>query len=165
MNRTESRIEDKEGDYIGRAIAGSEKWHWTSNNNPELSLDFRVELGAGRMNVVTLYFVLAPAREPGAKASADIAIEQLRECGWTGSDIRRLDGIDRNRVKLRAKANLFNGKQSLRWSVLTGTGSDKEPMTDQELAKVAGDFRLYMTAGLEGSGATRQAEEREPGSD
>lgn len=160
----DEKLQEREGTYMARAVASSARWSWTENNNPELALDFRIELAKGKMHVETLYFVLAPARDADTKSSADIVIEQLRACGWRGVDIRKLDGVDANLVKVRAKLNVFDGRTSLKWTVLTGN-TRKEPMSQAELDKFAGDMRLYMNAGAEGSGANHLQQEREPGID
>jgi hypothetical protein len=79
------------GVFKGRGVAGTVKYGKSSGGFDQVGVVLRVAQGGGQSREGTVYIVLTDD-------TIDWAIERLRCLGWKGTDIRKLDGIDRNYV-------------------------------------------------------------------
>jgi len=117
----------KPGFYEARAIAGSEQYGVAGTGTAQVAIDLEVSknrMGIGRMTTVLSF----------GGAAAPFAIERLRLLGWEGSDVTRLDGIDRNLVPVEIRQETFEGRTQLRCEIRTGQQTFKlqNVMTDEE---------------------------------
>lgn len=98
------------GRYQGRAVAGSEQYGETSNRNDQIVLELQLpEIGQN----VSTFLVFSEKATP-------YSIRKLRACGWTGSDLSKLDGIDRNVVAVEVKYEMYNGEEKMKVDIQTG---------------------------------------------
>jgi hypothetical protein len=128
---SEGRIQA--GFYPGRAIAGSEQYAINEKNgNESIAIDVDVP-SLERSFTTFLHFT---------DAAAPYSIERLRACGWTGDDLAKLDGIDRNEVSVQIKYETFDGKERMKVDISTGGGRVKLENTMNEKQKRAFAARL-----------------------
>lgn len=69
------------------------------------------------------------------------SIERLRACGWTGTDIRVLDGIDKNEIDVEIFFDTWQGRQRLKVEIRTAgaTFELRDTLKDAELSDLASD--------------------------
>lgn len=104
-----SRIEA--GMYKGRAVAGSEQYGSTSNGNDQIVID----LDLGEEGKVSTFLVFSDKAAP-------YSMQRLRACGWQGTDLSDLKGIDANEVDVEVKYEEYNGEEKMKVQIYTGNG-------------------------------------------
>jgi hypothetical protein len=119
-------IDIKAGIYKGRVVRQpSGDWAQygdSKNENPELLLDIDLRLDdVGNVRRVTtpLYFSLA---------AAPYSFDRLRACGWEGSDLSDLTGVDKNEISVEVKhepwLNPESGQNEMKtkFQIMSGAG-------------------------------------------
>lgn len=129
----------KPGFYSAKAVAGSEQYGKARNGSPQVGVD--LDLFNGRDVVGQMTTVLS-----FGGAAGPFAIERLRALGWEGTDILRLDGIDRNVVQAQVFEEVFEGKARLKCEIrTTSTIRFETQMGDDERESFAADVLDLMT--------------------
>jgi hypothetical protein len=127
------------GYYKGRAVAGSEQYGHTSNGTEQIAVDIDAPTFNRRFTTF-LYF---------SDAAAPYAIEKLRACGWTGSDLGNLYGIDANEIDFSVKYEVFEGKERMKVDIATGGGriTLEKPMSEKDKRAFAARMKPYLAGG------------------
>lgn len=129
-----SEIEN--GNYMARAIAGSEQYAPTSNGAPQIAVDMQVEGGDfhGTVMTVTLSF---------SGNAPEWSIKKLRMLGWRGDNLEDLRGISDNAVPVRVFDNEYNGKTFKKMEINLGGGSFKfqTTMDARQKKQFASEFK------------------------
>jgi len=123
---------DKAGVYKGRAtkrVDGSwAQYGESSGGNLELILDFNIQIdGTPQRRSIVLYF---------STASREFSVERLRACGWKGTNIADLTGVDANEVDIEIRQEEYEGKTRNKYEIMTGGGrfSTKNPIDPKMFA-------------------------------
>lgn len=76
------------------------------------------------------------------------SIERLRACGWSGKDVRKLDGIEKNEIDVSIALDQFEGKVRWKCEIMTrgGTFELSHPMTETDLDAFAEDVLAVIEA-------------------
>ena len=90
------------GTYRARAIAGEEEYAVSGSGGEQIIIPLDVNDGA-TVHRMRTYLAFAGKAGP-------FSIARLRACGWTGTDVTCLSGIDRNEVDVEVKEEAFQGK-------------------------------------------------------
>lgn len=136
------------GFYKGRALAGSEQYGTTKQGTEQLAID--IAIPSVNMTLTTfLYFT---------KAAAPYALERLRACGWKGSDLANLAGIEANEIDVQLRYETYDGKESLKCDIAIGGGRVKLDAPMSEAQKRAFAARMKAVIG----GAAQAAQQRPP---
>jgi hypothetical protein len=132
------------GFYKGRAIACSEQYSVTNNDNDQIALDLAIP-SIGFAGTTFLVF---------SEKGAPYAIERLRACGWTGDDLTKLVGIDNNEIDISIKYETWDGKERMKLEIATGGGRVKlENVMDEKQKRI---FAARMKPMLSGSANTAE---------
>ena len=146
-------FDPKPGNYMGKAVKGSEQYGESPNGNPELLLQVIIpelaspEFPAGRTFTTVLYF---------SAEAAPYSIPRLRALGWKGNDLSDLSGIDENEVQINVAwpVDPGDGKAKLKVQIGSGAGtfSTKKPVDPKAFAA-----RVGAIAGLPQSAPAQSA--------
>src|SRR5271156_5969742 len=123
---------DKSGIYKGRATKRADgswaQYGESSGGNLELILDFHIQIdGVPQRRSIVLYF---------STASREFSVERLRACGWKGTNIADLTGVDGNDVDIEIRHEEDEGKTRNKYEIMTGGGrfSTKNPIDPKMFA-------------------------------
>lgn len=133
------QFDPKPGNYMGKAIKGSEQYGESHGGNPELLLQVIIpELATpdapqGRIFTTVLYF---------SAEAAPYSIPRLRALGWKGTDLSDLTGIDENEVMVNIAWPVDPGDNKAKLKVQIGSGagtfSTKKPVDPKAFAARVG---------------------------
>jgi hypothetical protein len=93
-----------------------------------LILDFNIQIdGTPQRRSIVLYF---------STASREFSVERLRACGWKGTNIADLTGVDTNDVDIEIRQEEYEGKTRNKYEIMTGGGrfSTKNPIDPKMFA-------------------------------
>lgn len=142
------------GTYVARAV----EWEfgWTKNQNEQVAVSFEATEGdfAGERIAWFGFFTDKTQKR---------TVESLRLCGWKGTDLSDLSGLDANEVKIVVAEEEYEGKVTLKvqWvNSLTGGGiALKQVMTDAEKRTFAARMKSVIK-GLDAQAGTPRAASR-----
>ena len=117
----------KAGHYKARAIRGMEQYGESSTGTLQLTIELNVP-ALGRSLKTFLYF---------SEAATPYSMERLRALGWTGTDLRKLDGIDTNEVEVEVRNETYEGKPHTRIEIVTRGMAAKAIDADTFASRVA----------------------------
>ena len=117
----------KAGHYKARAIKGMEHYGESGTGTLQLTIELNVP-ALGRSLKTFLYF---------SEAATPYSMERLRALGWSGSDLRKLDGIDANEVEIEIRSETYEGKPQKRVEIVTRGTAAKTIDADAFAARVA----------------------------
>jgi hypothetical protein len=112
----------------------------SSNNQPQVALDFDLETG----ECITVAMSLA-------KNALPYTIERLRACGWAGKNILDLRGVDDQfvTVDVFVKKNPNTGREALTAEIVTGGSASTFKLKTPIPAAKLDAFAAYVTRGIE----------------
>lgn len=110
------------GNYRGKAIAGSEQYGTTSNGNDQIVIDLDL-LDVGERVSTFLVF---------SEKAAPYSMKRLRACGWEGTDLSNLSGIDKNEVDVEVKYEEYQGEMKMKVQIVTGGSVVLENQFDEK---------------------------------
>jgi hypothetical protein len=115
-----------DGIYIARALTGA--LGYTKDGKECVGVEFLLEGGQH----ITWYGYFTEKTE-------ERTIESLRICGWTGTDLDNLEGIDTNEVQLVIESEEYDGKMrsKVRWVNRTGGLAMSSPLDEGQARSFA----------------------------
>lgn len=117
------------GNYMARAVKGSEQYAPSAGGEPQIAVDFAIEGGEQEGATMTVVFSFS------GKAP-EYSIKKLRQCGWEGDDLEDLTGIDANAVPVRVFDDTYEnreGKRVTRRKMEMAWGGDGKFRFDQQM--------------------------------
>lgn len=131
----------KSGIYKAKVVKGSEEYGESANKTPELLLRVHVPELQRELTVV-LYF---------SESASPYSLERLRLCGWKGTDLSDLTGVDENEIEIEVKYEDYQGAPKMKVGIRSGGGtfSTKTPVDKKAFAaKVAAIAGLPAPTGV-----------------
>lgn len=93
------------GEYMARAIRGTEQYAPSAGGEPQIAIDFAIEGGEHEGASMTIVFSFS------GKAP-EYSIKKLRACGWQGDNLEDLSGIDALPVAVRVFDDTYTDRRT-----------------------------------------------------
>lgn len=113
----------KAGVYKGRVIKQPDgswaQYGESANGNPEMLLDLELNLDdkGNKQRVTTpMYF---------SAAAAEYSFSRLRACGWEGSDLSDLTGVDKNEIDIEVRHEVYDGDGEMKTKIQIMSGGGR----------------------------------------
>lgn len=98
------------GNYRGKAVAGSEQYGETSNNNDQIVIDLDLTDIGERVSTFLVF----------SEKAAPYSMKRLRALGWEGTDLTNLQGIDSKEVDVEVKYEEYQGEMKMKVQIVAG---------------------------------------------